>query len=81
MTGTADELVARSEQVERDGRAAIDAAASLDELDDVERTYLGKASPLNDVREAIKTVDGSARAAVGKAMSVARRALEELVAT
>jgi phenylalanyl-tRNA synthetase alpha chain len=79
MTGA--DLVARSEAIERDGRAALDAASTLDELAEAERAYLGKSSPLNEVREAIKTVDGADRAAVGKAMSVARSALEALLAT
>ena len=67
-------LVARTEAIEREGRAALDAAGTLEELADAEREYLGKSSPLNEVREAIKTVDGTDRAAVGKAMSVARGA-------
>ena len=79
-TGRAD-LVARSEAIARERRAALDAATTLEELADAEREYLGKSSPLNEVREAIKTVDGADRAEVGKAMSVARRALEELLAT
>jgi phenylalanyl-tRNA synthetase alpha chain len=73
---SAAELVARTEAVAREGTDAIGAASSLDDLAEVERRYLGKSSPLNDVREAIKTVDGPDRASVGKALSGARDALE-----
>jgi phenylalanyl-tRNA synthetase alpha chain len=51
-------------------------AATLEALADAERRYLGKASPLNEIRESIKTVDASDRAAVGKSLSTARAALE-----
>ena len=77
---TAAELVARAEAVARDGIAALQDAASLDALADVERRYLGKSSPLNEIREAIKTVDGPDRAAVGKAVSGARADLEAALA-
>ena len=59
----------------------IEAAASLAELDEVERDLLGKASPLNAMREAIKTVEPSDRAAAGKAVGGARAELEAAVAT
>jgi phenylalanyl-tRNA synthetase alpha chain len=72
----ADELVARAEGIAREGVDAISAAVTLDDLAEAERRYLGKASQLNEIREAIKSVDGPDRAAVGKAMSVARSTLE-----
>jgi phenylalanyl-tRNA synthetase alpha chain len=73
---TADELVARATGAVRDGIAAFDAASTLDELAEAERRFLGKSSPLNEVREAIKSVDGADRATVGKAVSAARAELE-----
>ena len=71
------ELVARAETIAREGVDAIAAAADFDALADAERHYVGKASPLNEIREAIKTVDGPDRAAVGKALGAARSKLEE----
>jgi phenylalanyl-tRNA synthetase alpha chain len=73
---SAAELAQRADAAARDGKLAIEAANTLDELADTERRFLGKSSPLNDVREAIKTVDGADRAAVGKAVSAARSELE-----
>jgi phenylalanyl-tRNA synthetase alpha chain len=73
---TAADLVARAEVVCGEGTAAFERATTLDELDDAERTFLGKASPLNSIREAIKGVDASERAAIGKAVGAAREQLE-----
>ena len=75
MTAAAD-LVARAEDAVREGVDALTAAASLDDLAAAERRFLGKASALNDVREGIKSVEGSERAVVGKALSAARAELE-----
>ena len=44
-----------------DGAAQVDAADALAELDEAERTLLGKTSPLNNMREAIKTVEPADR--------------------
>jgi phenylalanyl-tRNA synthetase alpha chain len=78
---TAQELVARAEKTARAGKAAFDDATALDALADAERRYLGKSSPLNEIREAIKTVDGPDRATVGKAVAAARADLEAARAT
>jgi len=75
MTAATD-LVTRAESIARDGADAFAGAASLDDLAEAERAYLGKSSALNDIREAIKSVDGSERALVGKALSGARAELE-----
>ena len=72
----ATELVARAEQITSVGVDALARAASLNELAELERRFLGKSSPLNEIREAIKTIDGADRAAVGQAMSTARAELE-----
>jgi phenylalanyl-tRNA synthetase alpha chain len=76
----ATDLAARAEAVTREGADAFARAASLGDLADAERTYLGKSSALNEIREAIKSVDGSERAVVGKAVSVARAELEAALA-
>jgi len=75
MTVAVD-LVARAEAVAREGVDALSQAVSLDDLADAERRYLGKSSALNEIREAIKSVDGSERAVVGKAVSGACADLE-----
>jgi phenylalanyl-tRNA synthetase alpha chain len=72
----ANDLVERAEAVAREGADAFSQAASLDDLNEAERRYLGRSSALNEIREAIKSVDGSERAVVGKALSGARAELE-----
>jgi phenylalanyl-tRNA synthetase alpha chain len=72
----ATELSSRAESIARDGAEALRAAADLAALADAERQFLGKTSPLNEIREAIKSVDGPDRATVGKAVANARAALE-----
>jgi phenylalanyl-tRNA synthetase alpha chain len=74
------DLVARAERIAREGVHDVGETADLDALADLERRLVGKSSPLNEVREAIKTVDASDRAAVGQALSRARAALEAAVA-
>jgi len=68
MTAATD-LVVRAVAIAREGGA------------EAERRYLGKSSALNEIREAIKAVDGSERAVVGKALSGARAELEAAHAT
>ena len=75
-----DELIERASDAHSDAAAEIAAASTLDDLTDIDRRYLGKGSPLNTVREAIKTVDGPDRAAVGQAVSAARTLIEENIA-
>jgi phenylalanyl-tRNA synthetase alpha chain len=77
---TPADLVARAEALVETGLETIARASSLAELDDVERTLLGKASPLNEIREAIKSVDARDRAAIGQAMGAAREALTDALA-
>jgi phenylalanyl-tRNA synthetase alpha chain len=72
----ATDLVVKAEAIAREGVDALSRSGSLDDLAETERRYLGKSSQLNEVREAIKSVDGSERAVVGKAVSGARAELE-----
>ncbi len=74
---TAAEIEANAARLVNDGRIKIEAASSLAELDDLEREFLGKASPLNDMRQEVKNVAPDERAAAGKAIAAAR---EQLVA-
>ncbi len=80
MTATTD-LVATADQLVATGQATIEGAGTLTELEDAERALLGKSSALNEIREAIKTVEPADRAAVGKSLAAARNALEDAVAT
>jgi len=73
---SATDLVERAQSVTRAGADAFSRAGSLDDLSDAERRFLGRSSALNEIREAIKSVDGSERATVGKALSQARAELE-----
>ena len=59
---SAAELVAQAGEIASRGVDQLTNAPSLDALADIERRLLGKASPLNEIREAIKTVDGPDRA-------------------
>jgi phenylalanyl-tRNA synthetase alpha chain len=77
---TAAEIERSAQGLVDDGRGQIDAAPTLSELDERTRELLGKASPLNKMRELIKTVDATERAAAGKAVAAARAALDEHVA-
>ncbi len=75
MTSAA-ELVERAEAAVAEGSDAFSNASSLTDLSEAERQFLGKTSVLNEIREAIKSVDGSERAVVGKAVSGAKAELE-----
>jgi phenylalanyl-tRNA synthetase alpha chain len=79
MTSAA-EIVASAAALLADGRVEVEATSTLAELDDRERELLGKATPLNDMREAIKTVEPADRASAGKAIGAARAELEEAIA-
>ncbi len=78
MNGT--ELAARAHEIAARGAEQMKLAPTLDDLAELERTLLGKSSPLNEIREAIKTVDAADRATVGKALSEAKTELEAALA-
>jgi len=63
---SATDLVASADELVTSGRETVDAAASIAELDDAERGAAGKTSPLNEIREAIKSFEPADRAAVVK---------------
>jgi phenylalanyl-tRNA synthetase alpha chain len=62
-----------------DARAAVPTAASLDALEELSRTYLGRRSPAAEVNEAIKTLSTEERPAAGQAVGAYRAAVTELV--
>ena len=71
MTGAA-EIEGSARALVAGGSPKIHDASALDGLEEVERELLGKASPLNKMREAIKDVEPAERAAAGKAIAAAR---------
>jgi len=77
---TAADIERNARDLVDDGHVMIDTAQTVAELDERERALLGKASPLNKMREVIKTVDATDRATAGKAVAAARTALEQHVA-
>ena len=76
--GDASDLVARLAAAAVAGRDAAVGAATLAELDEVERSFLKKGEMLA-VREAIKTVASEHRATVGRALSDAQAALRDVI--
>jgi len=74
------ELATRAKEIGARGAQQMQQATTLDELAEYERTLLGKSSPLNEIREAIKSVEAADRATVGKAMSDAKSDLEAALA-
>ena len=77
---SASDLVARAAELLARGRTDVAAADTLTDLDELDRTLLGKTSPLNEIREAIKSIDAADRAAVGQAMGAARSGLTDAIA-
>ena len=62
-----------------EAETALAAAGSLAEVDEVERTYLGKRSVVTGVNEAIKGFDASERPEAGKAIGAYRSAVADAV--
>jgi phenylalanyl-tRNA synthetase alpha chain len=73
------EATKQLDRATREASAAVAGAATPDELDDVERQFLGRRSPAAVVKEAIKDLDASDRPAAGKALSAYSRGVEEQV--
>jgi phenylalanyl-tRNA synthetase alpha chain len=59
--------------------AAIEAAASVEELTEIERRYVGRRSPAAAVNEAIKTFEPGDRPTAGKAVGAYTEAVRALV--
>jgi phenylalanyl-tRNA synthetase alpha chain len=75
----AGSLGERAAAIGREGAAAAAAADTLDDLADVERRYLGKRSPLLEVREAIKTAEPADRKSIGRALADAQAVVKAAV--
>jgi phenylalanyl-tRNA synthetase alpha chain len=74
-----DEAQRLLEDARSEAGAAIEAAASLDELTEIERRYVGRRSPAAVVNEAIKTFEPGDRPTAGKAVGAYTDAVRALV--
>jgi phenylalanyl-tRNA synthetase alpha chain len=70
-------MVERIAQLRAEAEAAVSAAASSEELEDVRVRYLGRKAELTTILRAIAELPADQRGAVGKAGNEARQALEE----
>jgi phenylalanyl-tRNA synthetase alpha chain len=73
-------MIDRIEQLEQEARAAVDAAADTDALEDVRIRYLGRKAELPNLLRGVAQLPPEERGAVGKAANAARQALEAAVA-
>ena len=73
-------MIDRIEQLEQEARAAVDAAADTDALEDVRIRYLGRKAELPNLLRGVAQLPPEERGAVGKAANAARQALEGAVA-
>ena len=73
-------MIDRIEQLQQEARAAVDAAADTDALEDVRIRYLGRKAELPNLLRGVAQLPPEERAAVGKAANAARQALEAAVA-
>jgi phenylalanyl-tRNA synthetase alpha chain len=73
-------MIDRIEQLEQEARAAVEAAADTDALEDVRIRYLGRKAELPNLLRGVAQLPPEERGAVGKAANAARQALEAAVA-
>lgn len=74
------EALDRLAAAEAEARAAVDAVGTLAALDEVEREWLGRRSPVAAVNEAIKTFAPDERPRAGRAVGAYRASVGEAVA-
>ena len=67
------------DRAESEAATAAEAVAQLDELDELERRYVGRRSPAAQVTEAIKTLAPEDRRAAGKAVSAYKSVIAEVI--
>jgi phenylalanyl-tRNA synthetase alpha chain len=70
---------ARVEELRREGEAAIAAAATSEQLEDLRVRYLGRRAELTAILRSIGELPPEQRGSVGKAANQAKRALESLI--
>ena len=72
-------MTERIEQIEAEGRAAVEAAATVAGLEEVRVAFLGRKAELNSILKGIGELDPAERGPVGGAANRARKALEALI--
>jgi phenylalanyl-tRNA synthetase alpha chain len=72
-------LTERIEQIEAESRAAVEAAGTVAELEEVRVKFLGRKAELNSILKGIGELDPAERGPVGGAANRARKALEGLI--
>lgn len=75
----ADDIRALLAQISIDAEALIAAASTIDELEEAQRTALGKKSKFKSTSDMIKQLEPSDRPAIGKEITDVRSRLTELV--
>ncbi|HEY5014706.1 MAG TPA: phenylalanine--tRNA ligase subunit alpha [Acidimicrobiia bacterium] len=79
MSGDAGSLAARAVELGHKGAAAAAAAGTLEDLDEIDRRFLGKRSELLEVREAIKSAAPEDRKDIGRALGEAQAAIKAAI--
>ncbi len=74
-------MVERIEQIQQEAEAAIAAAGSVAELEEIRVRHLGRKAELTTILRGIGQLDAAERGAVGKSGNVARTAIEQALAT
>jgi phenylalanyl-tRNA synthetase alpha chain len=72
-------LTDRIEQIEAEGRAAVEAAGTVAELEEARVRFLGRKAELNSILKGIGELDPAERGPVGGAANRARKSLEALI--
>ncbi|HTW42078.1 MAG TPA: phenylalanine--tRNA ligase subunit alpha [Solirubrobacteraceae bacterium] len=72
-------MIDRIQQLQQEGEAAIAAAASSEELEELRVRYLGRKAELPQLLRGVAELPAEQRAAVGKAANQARQTLEALI--
>ncbi len=75
------ELLSEIERIGTDAVAAIEAAGSLEDLQELDVGYLGRKSRLNEILRGVRELSEGDKRVIGPAANTLRRALEEAVAS
>src|SRR3954451_15730530 len=73
------DALTRIQAIRADAEAAVDAAGSSDELEDVRIRYLGRKAELPQLLRGVRDLPPDERGAVGKAGNQARQAIEAAI--
>src|SRR5437588_11295363 len=72
-------MIERAEQILKEAASAIDAAATVQALEDVRINYLGRKAELPSLLRRVSELPTEERGQVGKAANETRQALERLI--